>query len=656
MKKSVLFLFGLLFSFSLFAQSILSPKVVENLTNAVYEVVVDKFEDGNIVYEKELPLDRIPFSIRNDKFTSIGTAFLMEDGKFYSAAHVLNISEKSPFEVYYLRDKNGKTYKIKNIEKFSTHRDFVVFSVEGIDVKKATKLKIAPEQEFNTEVFSVGNALGEGIVIRDGLYTSQTHEEFNGDFKWLRFSAAASPGNSGGPLVNSDGKVLGIITMKSENENLNFALPFAETKNVPDQKGIFFMPAYYTMPNIQSERFFHIYDSTVKLPKTISEIQTEISEYIVKETKLLIKEIEKSYGPFGSKGFVKEDPYIGFMDSSYRVSFPHVACVQQNGEWGLFTQNDLKTITLENEGHVKLGNIFGYVTAFIKKPENVTVEELIDSPRKYCDYIIKGLDVSRPIAGERILITSLGEPVLKESFIDNLSRKWFVNYYEIPFLGALFMTVALPVPNGLVVYCVVDTSSQIQLGHKFDVKFIADYVFPPYTGTTKEWNEFLSIPEEKNPKYEIHNTVSIGKNDSEISVNCDNLSIVIPEKFNSEEKLLTSLFLGYEENENKLSLKPFGFNTFKVGNSDEYFSVFMKKIVKPLENAPKNDKEVWDNINNEKGNYSGKVFSEDGYKYIYKTMKKDDEVYLYSFSQSDTISNREFKKNVNQLEKSVLIK
>src|SRR5690606_41865411 len=68
----------------------------------------------------------------------------------------------------------------------------------------------------------------------DGLYTSDTPEQQDGRWKWMRFSAAASPGNSGGPLVNQDGKVIGVVMAKSPNENLNYALPIGELMDAPD--------------------------------------------------------------------------------------------------------------------------------------------------------------------------------------------------------------------------------------------------------------------------------------------------------------------------------------------------------------------------------------------------------------------------------------
>lgn len=53
--------------------------------------------------------------------------------------------------------------------------------------------------------------------FRDGIYTSDTSEDRNGEWRWIRFSAVASPGNSGGPLLDKDGKVAGIRARTSRH-------------------------------------------------------------------------------------------------------------------------------------------------------------------------------------------------------------------------------------------------------------------------------------------------------------------------------------------------------------------------------------------------------------------------------------------------------
>ena len=253
MKKSLFTIFMLLSLFSCFAQTILEPNVLNKVQASVFEVVTNKAEEGQIVYEKELPFSKLPFSIRNDKYNPIGTAFLTDDGTFYSAAHVFNLYEDTIYKDYYIRDRNGNIYEVDQITKFSTDRDFISFTVKDFQKEEIAGLSIEENFSLNSAVFSVGNALGDGIVFRNGVLTSQTYETTNGEWKWLRFSAAASPGNSGGPLITPQGDVIGIITMKSENENLNYALPIAEVKNTEDNTGYANIPLYYGLPNIESE-------------------------------------------------------------------------------------------------------------------------------------------------------------------------------------------------------------------------------------------------------------------------------------------------------------------------------------------------------------------------------------------------------------------
>src|SRR3546814_8288832 len=50
----------------------------------------------------------------------------------------------------------------------------------------------------------------------------------------MRFSAAASPGKSGGPRLDAEGRLIGIVLMKSQNENLNYALPISHVLDAPD--------------------------------------------------------------------------------------------------------------------------------------------------------------------------------------------------------------------------------------------------------------------------------------------------------------------------------------------------------------------------------------------------------------------------------------
>jgi serine protease Do len=200
----------------------LDSSVQKHLREATFEVVLGKPETDPLSYEKPLPLDLLPFAERTGKYRSIGTAFTIGHGRFVTAAHVIGAGCGSQFSPIALRDEAGKILLMDRILKYSEAEDYVVFTVN--DSPRVNALDTHDRPALNDPVFAVGNAYGEGIVIRDGLYTSDTPEEREGRWKWLRFSAAASPGNSGGPLVDKRGRVIGVVLRKSPNENLNFAV------------------------------------------------------------------------------------------------------------------------------------------------------------------------------------------------------------------------------------------------------------------------------------------------------------------------------------------------------------------------------------------------------------------------------------------------
>lgn len=74
-------------------------------------------------------------------------------------------------------------------------------------------------------VYVVGSPLGFEGTVSSGL--ASTYRD-KGGVEYLQFSAAVNPGNSGGPVVDAAGRVLGVATMKIvgfEIEGMSFALP-----------------------------------------------------------------------------------------------------------------------------------------------------------------------------------------------------------------------------------------------------------------------------------------------------------------------------------------------------------------------------------------------------------------------------------------------
>ena len=194
----------------------LTPELQQAIRASTFEVVMKKPDKESVSYEKPLPLELLPYIERTDAYRAVGTAFALGHNTYVTAAHVLLAGVDSQFGMPALRRADGTVYAIDQIQKFSAYQDFVVFSLQKDPAPAG--FSVNQEPKLDDPVLAVGNALGEGIVIRDGLYTSATAEEQENRWKWIRFSAAASPGNSGGPLLDAEGQVIGIVIGKSPNE------------------------------------------------------------------------------------------------------------------------------------------------------------------------------------------------------------------------------------------------------------------------------------------------------------------------------------------------------------------------------------------------------------------------------------------------------
>jgi S1-C subfamily serine protease len=81
---------------------------------------------------------------------------------------------------------------------------------------------------------SIGNPLGLEHTLTDGLISSRRIYEGK---QWIQMSVPVSPGNSGGPLFNMRGEVVGVTTAQigggfARAQNLNLAVPVNALKKL----------------------------------------------------------------------------------------------------------------------------------------------------------------------------------------------------------------------------------------------------------------------------------------------------------------------------------------------------------------------------------------------------------------------------------------
>jgi S1-C subfamily serine protease len=83
-------------------------------------------------------------------------------------------------------------------------------------------------------VIAIGNPLGLDHTVTVGIVSAKGRSGFGGQFDdYLQTDAAINPGNSGGPLLNAQGKIIGINTLVLERtQGLSFAIPINTLKSV----------------------------------------------------------------------------------------------------------------------------------------------------------------------------------------------------------------------------------------------------------------------------------------------------------------------------------------------------------------------------------------------------------------------------------------
>ena len=463
-------------------------RVADLVDQATYEVVVKKPADNasGLAYERELPWEMVPYAIRTDAYLPLGTAFAIGDNTFVSANHVMQIPGPTQWGEMFLRDHQGKVYAIDTVSKESVRRDFVVFSLADPPDRPHFRVRRKPSR--NERVYAVGNALGQGIVMREGRFTSRTPEDYKGAWKWLRFSAAASPGNSGGPLLDEQGRALGVVVMKSKNENLNYALPIAEVLGAEDGVGRMETRLGYRIENmdktLQGEA-----DLRVRLPRSLSGLRRAMTRKFQARSQQLA---DRFFAKYRDEIFPRGEGATRLLHNNYNAVFPNIIGEGPDGTWDSFQPKGTSTSDLGHNGSVAYGAIDHTLAMLVHKPDNLPMERFTHDSKRFMDLILKAVPFKRQIGQETVRMTSLGKAERDSLYTDAFGRKWQIRTWSIPYRDARVITASLPVPGGNVTL-LKSTRTRRTDGFIYDLKHLADFLNLSYYGTLEEWRDYLAL-------------------------------------------------------------------------------------------------------------------------------------------------------------------
>ncbi|MGH8104540.1 MAG: Do family serine endopeptidase [bacterium] len=187
------------------------------------------------------PDEEDPFSPREDqssptsKATYLGSGFIVsKDGYIVTNAHVVKGMDEIKVEL-----QNGRTYDAKLIG-ISEPYETAVIKVDAKGDLPTLRFGDSDKVQVGEWVIAIGNPLGEKYTVTQGII-SATERSFSPVLRTdvLQTDAAINRGNSGGPLLNLDGEVIGVNTAietpNGGSVGIGFALPSNDVKYAADQ-------------------------------------------------------------------------------------------------------------------------------------------------------------------------------------------------------------------------------------------------------------------------------------------------------------------------------------------------------------------------------------------------------------------------------------
>jgi len=161
-----------------------------------------------------------------------GSGILLdEEGYIVTNEHVVEDAQS-----IYVELADGRTFSA-NIVGTDPLSDLAVIKIDATDLPYAC-WGDSSSLSVGEWVLAIGNALGKGIIVTQGIVSRldvSVTVEGNTLYGLIGTTAAVNPGNSGGPLVNMSGEVIGITSVKivaSEVEAVGFAISSDEAKPI----------------------------------------------------------------------------------------------------------------------------------------------------------------------------------------------------------------------------------------------------------------------------------------------------------------------------------------------------------------------------------------------------------------------------------------
>jgi len=227
-----------------FAHAFSGPDTFSDLAEKVSPAVVNISTTG--IIERSSPqipsiedFFNFPFNMPNPEpsereFSSLGSGFVIsQDGYIVTNNHV--VQNASDIQVTFI---DGLKLEAELIA-FDSETDLALLKVETIEELPFLEFGDSDSAKVGSWVMAIGNPHGLGGSVTAGIVSARGRMLGGRYDDFIQTDAAINRGNSGGPLFNLDGEVIGVNSMilspSGGSIGLGFAIPSNLAKNIIDQ-------------------------------------------------------------------------------------------------------------------------------------------------------------------------------------------------------------------------------------------------------------------------------------------------------------------------------------------------------------------------------------------------------------------------------------
>ncbi len=264
----------------LISQTVSVQQVVKNITTS--ELVENSISSS---VEKVYGSTVVVSAYSNGKQISTGTGFIYKKAKgmayIITNNHVIDGADKAQIE---FNDSDKKIdAKIVGGDKYA---DIAVLTVDDNDEYKTVEIGDNEALKLGDTIFTVGTPMGsmyKGTVTKGILSGKDRMVEVNvsgstADYymKVIQIDAAVNPGNSGGPLCDVSGKVIGVISLKiveDRVEGMGFAIPIEDALNYASiiEEGGQIVRPYIGISMVDLSEEYYLWQNRITIPEDVEE-------------------------------------------------------------------------------------------------------------------------------------------------------------------------------------------------------------------------------------------------------------------------------------------------------------------------------------------------------------------------------------------------